>query len=120
MKHVNVKFNQEIEDRIADEIIVDAYGSAEVAAAWNAYLADMIRFPFKGWWRGIENVDLTPCNESVDVIDFLEVGHPRVKIIWNGKRLTVPLEEIEGVGLSADAAQAMHDWAYWIAQGYEF
>ena len=35
------------EERIHEEIIVDAYGPEEQAMGWYYYLGDKIRFPFK-------------------------------------------------------------------------
>ena len=35
------------EERIHEEVIVDAYGPAEQAIGWDYYLEDKIRFPFQ-------------------------------------------------------------------------
>ena len=35
------------EDRISDEVIVDAYGPEEQAMSWYYHLQDKIRFPFR-------------------------------------------------------------------------
>jgi hypothetical protein len=35
------------EERIHEEVIVDAYGPAEQAIGWYYYLEDKIRFPFQ-------------------------------------------------------------------------
>ena len=38
------------EDRIYDEIVVDAYNEYEKATSWYCYLTDQLSFPFKAKW----------------------------------------------------------------------
>ncbi|MBK4730290.1 hypothetical protein JJD41_10505 [Oxynema sp. CENA135] len=40
----------EIQQRIDDEIIVDAYNDEEVMMSWYCYLQDNISFPFEAEW----------------------------------------------------------------------
>jgi len=48
----------EIEDRIAMEIVVDAYGPEEQAMGWYYYLEEKLSFPFKA--KCIEERAISP------------------------------------------------------------
>ena len=56
------------EERIHEEIIVDAYGPEEQAMGWYYYLEDKIRFPFKA--KCVISKVTSPLRkgESVDVL----------------------------------------------------
>ncbi|MGL6225994.1 MAG: calcium-binding protein [Thermoguttaceae bacterium] len=43
-----------------------------------------------------------------------------VYIVWNGKKLAVPLEQLEPMDGDDAAVQAIADWLYWCLMGYEF
>jgi len=43
---MKTELNEEREERIAMEIIVDAYGPEEQAMGWYYYLKDTVEFPF--------------------------------------------------------------------------
>ena len=42
----NIDENKEKEERIENEVIIDAYGSYEKVTGWYCYLNDKITFPF--------------------------------------------------------------------------
>ncbi len=43
-----------------------------------------------------------------------------VDVRWQRRRLAVPLSQLEGVGVNEVTQEAIGDWHYWIARGYEF
>ena len=44
-----------------------------------------------------------------------------VKIRWNGEVLAIPLVQLDPVDVADDdTIQAIEDWDYWIAMGYQF
>ena len=43
-----------------------------------------------------------------------------VRIELAGRRLGVPLSQLDPLKVSADARQAFEDWRYWVAMGYKF
>lgn len=43
-----------------------------------------------------------------------------VVIRFGGRRLGVPLGQLAPVGAGAETREAMEDWRYWMAMGYEF
>jgi hypothetical protein len=42
-----------------------------------------------------------------------------VLIGWDRRALAVPLSQLEGVTVDKQTHQAIEDWQYWVAQGYE-
>jgi hypothetical protein len=42
-----------------------------------------------------------------------------VIIEWRERTLGVPLAQLEGTSVDKETKQAIADWHYWIAQGYE-
>ena len=44
---------------------------------------------------------------------FVEVG-------WSGRKLAIPLMQLEVLDADAPTRQAVEDWHYWVARGYQF
>ncbi len=42
-----------------------------------------------------------------------------VLVRWNDRKLAVPLSQLDGIGASKQTRQAIDDWHYWVARGYE-
>jgi hypothetical protein len=38
---------------------------------------------------------------------------------WERRALAVPLAQLQGVAVDEPTRQAIEDWQYWVAQGYE-
>src|SRR5437660_912387 len=55
------------ENRIADEVVVDAYGPEERAMGWYCYLQDKIRFPFLAQCISSKAVSPLRTGEEVEV-----------------------------------------------------
>jgi hypothetical protein len=63
--------------------------------------------------------------EEVEVIGMLddERHDPSeifVWIRWRGRKMGVPLAQLQGVHLGREAAEAIADWHYWCSRGYRF
>ena len=43
-----------------------------------------------------------------------------VEIRWSVRRLAIPLGQIEPIEHDDETQEALEDWHYWVAQGYEF
>ncbi len=112
------------EERIDMEAVVDAYNEEERAMGWYYYLEDRINFPFKAKWlnrnkpegRDVMVIEMSPEDECsgdmfVEVIyregDFEDVFSAR-------------LSEIEPINSDSATEEAIGDWHYWIARGYQF
>lgn len=113
------------EHRISMEITVDAYGGEEQAMGWYYYLEEKLRFPFDATCIAKREVSPLRVKDLVQV-----VGMPAedecmremfVTVRWEKAGLAVPLSQLKPTG-SADkeTRQAVEDWQYWIAMGYEF
>ena len=115
--------DEEREERIANEIIVDAYGSEEQAIGWHVYLDDNLQFPFRA--RCITERITSPLvkGEEVEVVGMApeEVCEREMFVLvhWNARKLAVPLSQLEGIGVGKQTRQAIDDWHYWVDRGHE-
>jgi Calcium binding len=94
--------DEEREQRITMEIIVDAYTPEEQAMGWYYSLEDRLtgRRRRDGPRGGVRTRDVRP--------DPLGTPSP-----------CGSLGQLEGVTVDKQTHQAIEDWQYWIAQGYE-
>jgi hypothetical protein len=120
------KRNQELirEDRIQNEIVVDAYGPEEQAMGWYYYLEDKLRFPFRA--RCIASNLTSPLRkgENVEVRRMAPeeacASDMLVLIRWQGRNLAAPLSQLAAIDEDETTLEAIGDWHYWIRQGYRF
>ncbi len=113
------------EERIRMEIVVDAHDSEEVASSWYYHLDDTLRFPFTA--NCIAERAISPLRKG-DEVEVLEIGpgdecaHEMfVGIRWERRSLAVPLSQLEPIDeTDEETTEAVADWHYWRAQGYEF
>ena len=112
------------EDRIDNEVIVDAYGEDERVMGWYYYLDDKIRFPFEAKCIGAKAISPLRKGEIVKCQGMAPEdacsGEMMVLIRWQGRTMGVPLAQLTGVGVDESTAEAIGDWHYWVAQGYCF
>lgn len=112
------------EKRINDDIVVDAYDAWEQAMGWYYYLEDAIEFPFTAMCVKKRPISPLKLKEKVDVVGLppSEICEHEmfVEVIWNGRRFSVPLDQLEHAGRDKEARQAVADWHYWVRQGYRF
>ncbi|MCI0652574.1 MAG: calcium-binding protein [Planctomycetes bacterium] len=120
----NPKRNRIREHRIDQEIVVDAYTSDERAMGWYYYLQGKLRFPFKAKCVAERAVSPFRKGEEVEVLGMaLEedcMGGMIVLARFAGRKVGVPLEQLAAVGMDGDAREAIEDWRYWTAMGYQF
>jgi hypothetical protein len=115
--------DEEREQRITMEIIVDAYTPEEQAMGWYYSLEDRLTVPFVA--RCITERSISPLRvgDEVDVVGMApeeECEHEMFVLIrWERRALAVPLAQLEGVTVDKQTRQAIEDWQYWVAQGYE-
>ncbi len=113
------------EERIAMEIIVDAYGPEEQARGWYYYLEEKLRFPFTALCSAKRATSPLQLQDAVEVLKMAPEEECEKEIfvmIRRGKgRLAVPLSQLT-VGNAADeqTKQAVEDWHYWVQMGYQF
>ncbi len=113
------------EERILDEIIVDANGPEEQAMGWYYYLEDKLRFPFTATCIAERAISPLLKGDEVQIVGMApgeECEHEMfVETPWERRTLAIPLAQIKPIP-QTDAAtkEAIEDWHYWVKQGYEF
>lgn len=119
-----IKEDKAREHRITMEVIVDCYNEGEQAMGWYYYLQDKIVFPFKAKCICKKRTSPLKKGEIVEVIEMAPENiclHDMfVEIKWEKSGLAVPLWQLRGVSIDDDTQEAIEDWQYWVARGYEF
>ena len=123
MANREVEKNQDREERISMEAIVDAYSPEEQAMGWYYYLEDKITNTFQG--KCIQERKVSPLKMK-EVVEVISMGPEDeceremfVVIRWMDRELAVPLVQIEGIDADDQTEEAIGDWHYWMARGYE-
>ena len=112
------------ENRIRDEVIVDANGPEEQGMGWYYYLEDKLRFPFQA--KCIVSKEVSPLRkgETVEVRGMAPEeacsSDMLVLIRWQGRNMAVPLSQLVAIDAGESTTEAVGDWHYWVAQGYCF
>ena len=118
------KKDKEREHRIQMEAIVDAYGPEEQAMGWYYYLQDKILFPFKALCVRERSISPLRKGEEIVVVSMASeddcMREMFVLAKWKSRSLGLPLAQLEPVDDVAETEEAVGDWNYWVAQGYEF
>lgn len=116
--------NSTREERIENEIVVDAYGPGERAMGWYYYLEDKIHFPFQVKCITAKVVSPLRKGETVEVLRLAPeeacTGDMLVLIRWHDRKVAVPLSRLTALDENESTDQAIADWQYWVAQGYLF
>jgi len=113
--------DEERDERIRNEIIVDAYTADEMAISWCYHLEREISFPFQA--RCIEERTISPLreDEEVPVVGMTdEVVSSRemfVLVEWMDREFGVPLSQLEVLDADSDTRKAVDDWHYWNGDG---
>ena len=118
------KPNPARERRITCEIVVDAYTPEERAIGWHCYLDDKRRFPFKAKCIAAREISPLQKGEEVEVLGMAP-GDDCMKEMFliagfAGRRLGVPLVQLDPVKPDKATREAVEDWRYWVAMGHAF
>jgi hypothetical protein len=112
------------DDRIHNDVTVDAYGPEERAMGWYYYLEDQLQFPFQARCIAANIVSPLSKGEPVEVFRMAPEkscsADMLVLIRWQGRKLAVPLSQLAAIDVDQSTADAISDWHYWLAQGYLF
>jgi hypothetical protein len=115
--------DEEREQRITMEIVVDAYTPEEQAMGWYYSLEDRLHFPFVVKCIAERSISPLRVGDEVDVVGMApeeECEHEMFVLIpWERRTLAVPLAQLQGIAVDEQTRQAIQDWQYWVAQGYE-
>jgi hypothetical protein len=115
------------EQRIHDEIVVDAYGPEEQATGWYGYLEGTLQFPFLTRCVAERAISPLRIGDEVEVVGMApaeECAHEMfVETPWERRTLAVPLAQLAALPVEAvdeETRQAVEDWRYWVERGYTF
>jgi len=117
------KKNAERENRITEEIIVDAYGPEEQAMGWYYYLKDTLCFPFTAACIAERAISPLRKGDKVEIVNMApeeECQHEMfVETRWERRTFAIRLSQLEPVAeVDDDTVEAIDDWHYWVDQGY--
>ncbi|WP_051676208.1 calcium-binding protein [Polaromonas glacialis] len=86
------------ENRIAFEIVVDAYDQAERAMGWYCYLQDQMQVPLKATCRSARSTSPLEVGVEVEVVGLASeddcMSEIFVLVRYAKSRLAVPLEQL--------------------------
>ena len=109
------------EDRIYNEAIVDARPE-EQAMSWYYYLEGKITFPFHAKCVATKAVSPLRKGETIEVLRMATEDaceHDMlVQLRWQGRKVDVPLSQLDAINPDELTQEAIGDWLYWVAQGY--
>jgi len=112
------------ENRIENEIIVDAYGEEEYAMGWYYYLEDKLNFPFLAKCIAKRATSPLRVGEEIKVTGMASEDDCRceiyVRVQWDKRSLAVPLSQVEVIHADHETQEASEDWHYWVKMGYQF
>ena len=111
------------EQRIQDEIIVDAHDSEEQAMGWYYYLEDKLVFPFTATCIAVREISPLRKGDEVEVLNMASEDTCRhemfVMMQWERPGLAVPLSQLKPISYTdKNTKEAVADWHYWMNQGY--
>jgi hypothetical protein len=99
------------EERILMEAIVDAYGPEEQAMGWYYYLEDKISFPFAAECIAANKRTPLKLGERVTATQMSGEDYCQhdmyVDIFWEGKKLAVPLVQLNPLGADEATIEAI-------------
>ena len=114
--------NRVRERRIEQEIAVDAYTPEERAVSWNYYLEEKLQFPFKARCVALRAISPLKKGEEVEVVGMAKEEHCLhemfVLIRFAGRKLGVPLVQLDPIKPDKMTRAAINDWRYWLTMGY--
>lgn len=118
------KPNRARERRIEQEIVVDAYTPEERAMSWNYYLEEKLQFPFKARCVALRTISPLKKGEEVEVVGMAKeedcMAEMFVLIRFAGRKLGVPLVQLDPIKPDKATREAIEDWRYWVGMGYVF
>jgi hypothetical protein len=119
-----VEKDPEREERISNEIVVDAYDEQERAMGWYYYLEGQLQFPFTAVCIAKRAISPLRIGDEVEVIGMPGEGECEhemfVTMRWEKEGLAVPLSQLRPVHADEQTQQAVEDWLYWVGRGYQF
>jgi len=118
------KQDKKREQRIQQEIVVDAHNAEEQAMGWYYYLEDQLGFPFRAKCIAPRAISPLRKGQEVEVVGLAPAEECEqemfITVTWEDRSLAVPLAQLKTTQADKVTRQAVEDWHYWVDQGYEF
>ena len=118
------KQDKKREQRIQQEIVVDAHNAEEQAMGWYYYLEDQLGFPFRAKCIAPRAISPLRKGQEVQVVGLAPAEECEqemfITVTWEDRSLAVPLPQLKTTQADKATRQAVEDWHYWVDQGYEF
>ena len=112
------------EARIRDEIVVDSYNESERAMGWYCYIEAQLAFSFSASCRSKRSMSPLKVGEQVRVVAMAPeddcTSEVYVFVKYGRSKLAVPLGQLDCHTSDENTSQAVADWHYWQARGYEY
>ena len=90
--------------------------------SWYYYLEGKITFPFRARCVAANAVSPLRKGETVEVLRMAvedACEHDMlVQIRWQGRKLAIPLSQLDAIDPDESTEEAVGDWIYWVAQAY--
>lgn len=87
-------------------------------------MEDNLKFPFPATCVRKRDISPLKIKEKVEVVGLPTESECEremfVAIVWEGRRFSVPLDQLECVRCDKKTKQAIEDWHYWVKHGYQF
>jgi hypothetical protein len=113
--------DEEQEERIHNEIIVDAYDDEEVQMGWYYYLQENLHFPFQAIYP-IKQRSGGYKQQQVEVVELIPEEEFDQKILvgiaYEEDVFYVPLLDLQITEADEETRQAYGDWQYGKEHGY--
>src|SRR5207249_3321 len=111
--------NRTRENRIIDDVLVDACCPEEWPVAWYRYLQEKLSFPFKARCVAARTTSPLREGEAVEVLGLASeddcLSEVFVLIRFAGRDLGVPLSQLVRVEAADEVREAVEDWRFWMA-----
>ena len=118
------KLIKEREDRILNEIVVDAYDEVERAMGWYYYLQEHLATQFEARVRFEHPTSPLRVGDKVNVLGLApeEVcEHDMFAVVrWASREFAVSMAQLHPLTSDKLILQAFADWHYWLERGNEF
>ena len=118
------KQSKQREQRIQQEIVVDAHNAEEQAMGWYYYLEEQLGFPFRAKCIAPRAISPLRKGQEVEVVGLAPAEECEremfITVTWEDRTLALPLAQLKTTQADKATRQAVEDWHYWVDQGYEF
>jgi hypothetical protein len=128
-KQVKIRHKRECEqpdreDRILFEVVVDAYDDTERAMGWYYYLKDKLQMPFAARCNAKRSTSPLEIGKKIQVVSMAKedecMSEVFVLVKYSKTTLAVPLAQLDCLSNHEETIEAVADWHYWVARGYEY